>query len=213
MRQDRLELLATYNADEIQAFIKTRQSAVIPVQMQEFILQLDSMAQIFHYHKQSQARAIEELRRQWPSLTIAQARGVYRDALEYFYQDAGVSARVWDLKYADALDDLARVAIADGKLATAEKAMEKAHALRTMQREQEDFRWQAPTFFININVRPEDLGYASQKLADIARRHEDAELREMIRGLETTEAEKVRLLSDAGIQEVEFTPEKDGKEE
>ena len=34
----------------------------------------------------------------------------------------------------------------------------------------------------------------------------------MIRGLETTEAEKVRLLSDAGIQEVEFTPE-DGKEE
>ena len=212
MRQDRLELLATYNADEIQAFIKTRQSAVIPAQMQEFILQLDSMAQIFHYHKQSQARAIEELRRQWPSLTIAQARGVYRDALEYFYQDAGVSARVWDLKYADALDDLARVAIADGKLATAEKAMEKAHALRTMQREQEDFRWQAPTFFININVRPEDLGYASQKLADIARRHEDAELREMIRGLETTEAEKVRLLSDAGIQEVEFTPE-DGKEE
>jgi len=206
MRQDRLELLATYNADEIQAFIKTRQSAVIPVQMQEFILQLDSMAQIFHYHKQSQARAIEELRRQWPSLTIAQARGVYRDALEYFYQDAGVSARVWDLKYADALDDLARVAIADGKLATAEKAMEKAHALRTMQREQEDFRWQAPTFFININVRPEDLGYASQKLADIARRHEDAELREMIRGLETTEAEKVRLLSDAGIQEVEFSP-------
>ena len=162
MRQDRLELLATYNADEIQAFIKTRQSAVIPAQMQEFILQLDSMAQIFHYHKQSQARAIEELRRQWPSLTIAQARGVYRDALEYFYQDAGVSARVWDLKYADALDDLARVAIADGKLATAEKAMEKAHALRTMQREQEDFRWQAPTFFITINVRPEDLGYASQ---------------------------------------------------
>ena len=209
MKPDRLELLAQYSADDIQAFIKSRTSDVIIPKMQEYILQLDSMAQIFHYHKHSQTHAIEELRRQWPMLTYSQARSIYRDALEYFYQDAGISARVWDIKYADALDDLARVAIAAGKYATAEKAMEKAHALRTMVREQEDFNWQPPTFFVNINVKPEDLGYASQKLADIARRHEDEEFRQMIEGLETTKAEKVRLLSDAGIEEAEIIEDDD----
>ena len=203
MKQDRLELLAGYSADDIQAFLKARASDSIPEDMQRYILQLDAMAQILHYHRHSQAHAVEALRKQWPVLTTAQARGIYRDALEYFYQDAGVSARVWDLKYADALDDLARVAIAANKLATAFRAMEKAHALRTMQREQEGFKWQAPTFFVNINVKPEDLGYASQKLADIARRHEDAELRKMIEGLETTAGEKQRLLRDAGIEDVQ----------
>jgi len=41
---------------------------------------------------------------------------------------------------------------------------------------------------------------------DIARRREDAELRQMIGSLETTPAEKQRLLADAGIS-VETTAE------
>ena len=212
MRPDRLELLASYNADTIQSFLATRKSEVIPPDMRDYILQLDSLAQIFHYHKNSQSRAIEELRKQWPTLTVSQAREIYRDAMEYFYQDAGVSAKAWDNKYADALDDLARAAIAAEKFATAEKAFTHAHELRTKQREQDAFQWHAPVFFININVKPEDLGYASQRLMDIARRHEDDELRKMIKGLETTDAEKIRLMNEAGIQDaqlVEETPEDD----
>ena len=212
MRPDRLELLASYDADVIQSFLATRKSEVIPPDMRDYILQLDSLAQIFHYHKNSQSRAIEELRKQWPTLTVSQAREIYRDAMEYFYQDAGISAKAWDNKYADALDDLARAAIAAEKFATAEKAFTHAHELRTKQREQDAFQWHAPVFFININVKPEDLGYASQRLMDIARRHEDDELRKMIKGLETTDAEKIRLMNEAGIQDaqlVEETPEDD----
>lgn len=212
MRPDRLELLASYDADVIQSFLATRKSEVIPPDMRDYILQLDSLAQIFHYHKNSQSRAIEELRKQWPTLTVSQAREIYRDAMEYFYQDAGVSAKAWDNKYADALDDLARAAIAAEKFATAEKAFTHAHELRTKQREQDAFQWHAPVFFININVKPEDLGYPSQRLMDIARRHEDDELRKMIKGLETTDAEKIRLMNEAGIQDaqlVEETPEDD----
>jgi hypothetical protein len=66
-------------------------------------------------------------------------------------------------------------------------------------------------FFVNINVKPEDLGYPSQRLMDIARRAEDEELRNIINGLETTDAEKVRLLNEAGIKEV--TPEKEEGDE
>ena len=81
MRPDRLELLASYDADAIQSFLATRKSEVIPPDMCDYILQLDSLAKIFHYHKNSQSRAIEALRKQWPTLTISQAREIYRGNL------------------------------------------------------------------------------------------------------------------------------------
>ena len=213
MKEDRLALLESYKADDIQYFLAQRKSDVIPVDMQDYILQLDSMSRLFHYHKHNYSRAVECLRKEWPQLTIAQARCIYRDALEYFYQDDGISARAWDLKYADAYDDLARLAIKSDKLATAKAALDKAHELRTKQREQESHQWQPPIYLVNINVRPEDLGYQSQKLMDIARRAEDAQYRELILGLETTEAEKKRLLADANIPDAEIYAEEPADEQ
>ncbi len=204
MKDDRLALLESYKADDIQYFLAQRKSDIIPVDMQDYILQLDSMSRLFHYHKHNYSRAVECLRKEWPQLTIAQAREIYRDALEYFYQDDGISARAWDLKYADAYDDLARLAIKADKLATAKAALDKAHELRTKQREQENHQWQPPIYLVNINVRPEDLGYQSQRLMDIAKRAEDAQYKELILGLETTEAEKKRLLADANIPDAEI---------
>lgn len=213
MKEDRLALLESYKADDIQYFLAQRKSDVIPVDMQDYILQLDSMSRLFHYHKHNYSRAVECLRKEWPQLTIAQARCIYRDALEYFYQDDGISARAWDLKYADAYDDLARLAIKSDKLATAKAALDKAHELRTKQREQESQKWQPPIYLVNINVRPEDLGYQSQRLMDIAKRAEDAQYKELILGLETTEAEKKRLLADANIPDAEIYGEEPADEQ
>lgn len=213
MKEDRLALLESYKADDIQYFLAQRKSDVIPVDMQDYILQLDSMSRLFHYHKHNYSRAVECLRKEWPQLTIAQARCIYRDALEYFYQDDGISARAWDLKYADAYDDLARLAIKSDKLATAKAALDKAHELRTKQREQESHQWQPPIYLVNINVRPEDLGYQSQRLMDIARRAEDAQYKELILGLETTEAEKKRLLADANIPDADIYAEEPADEQ
>lgn len=213
MKEDRLALLEGYKADDIQYFLAQRKSDVIPVDMQDYILQLDSMSRLFHYHKHNYSRAVECLRKEWPQLTIAQARCIYRDALEYFYQDDGISARAWDLKYADAYDDLARLAIKSDKLATAKAALDKAHELRTKQREQESHQWQPPIYLVNINVRPEDLGYQSQRLMDIARRAEDAQYKELILGLETTEAEKKRLLADANIPDADIYAEEPADEQ
>lgn len=213
MKEDRLALLESYKADDIQYFLAQRKSDVIPVDMQEYILQLDSMSRLFHYHKHNYSRAVECLRKEWPQLTIAQARCIYRDALEYFYQDDGISSRAWDLKYADAYDDLARLAIKSDKLATAKAALDKAHELRTKQREQESHQWQPPIYLVNINVRPEDLGYQSQRLMDIAKRAEDAQYKELILGLETTEAEKKRLLADANIPDAEIYGEEPADEQ
>ena len=65
-----------------------------------------------------------------------------------------------------------------------------------------DYDWTPPVFLISTTVKPESLGYKSQKLMDIARRNEDKEYREMIMSLETTASEKERLLLEAGIEVV-----------
>lgn len=200
--EDRLTLLQTYKADDIQYFIQNRHSDIIPANMQNYILQMDAVARITRTNRLSVRDTIEQLRKQWPELSFAQGRAIYYDALDYFYMDDSVSARSWDLVYAEKLEDMALLALKANKLDVAFKCTTKAHELRTKQRESMDYDWHAPTYMININVKPEDLGYTSQKLADIAKRNEDRKYREMIMSLEVTEAEKQRLLREAGVDNI-----------
>lgn len=204
MKQDRLLALQNTDTDDIQAFLATRQSVTIPQDLQTYILQLDTVNRLLHYNRLSVRRAIDQIRKEWPTLTVAQARGIYYDAIDYFYHDDSASAAGWDRIYADQLDDLKLLCIEAGKYNTAMQCMLKAHELRTTVREAQDFKWQAPVYYVNINVRPEDLGYKTQKLADIARRYEDQEYAAMINSLDTTDAEKERLMRDAGIKTVEY---------
>lgn len=199
MIPDRLETLREFRVEDIQVFLKTRKSEVIPVDMQDYITKMDRCSVIINTQGANMTLATEELRRCFPDLSYTQARRIYYDALEYFHVDEPVSAAAWDAVYADQYDKLQALAIASGKLAVAQKCIEKSHELRTTRRQEQDFKWQPPTFVINIAVKPEDLGYKSRKIMDIARRREDAELRQMIGSLETTPAEKQRLLADAGI--------------
>lgn len=206
MTPDRLETLRGYKVEDIRVFLKTQKSEVISVDMQDYIVKMDRCSVIINTQGANMTLATEELRRCFPDLSYTQARRIYYDALEYFHVDEPVSAAAWDAVYADQYDKLQALAIASGKLAVAQKCIEKSHELRTTRRQEQDFRWQPPTFVINIAVKPEDLGYKSRKIMDIARRREDAELRQMIGSLETTPAEKQRLLADAGIS-VETTSE------
>ena len=204
MKEDRLLAVSKLDIEDIQAFLKTRRSVIIPQSLQTYILQLDTVARIIHTNRISVRAAVIQLRREWPDLTMAQARGIYYDGLEYFYHDDQASAAMWDQVYVDKFDDIGLLALKSGKENTALRAAELAHKLRTTVRESQEYQWKAPVYLININVKPEDLGYKSQKLADIARRAEDRKFAEMIGSLETTEAEKARLLADAGIKTVEF---------
>ena len=203
MKNDRLQTLKKYSIEDIQSFLQTRQSSVIASDMQTYILQLDTVARLMHANSLSVRKSIDQLRREWPELTVSQARGIYYDALDYYYFDDSSSAKSWDMVYADQLEDLKTLAIAADKYDVALKCIIKAHELRTTVRESESHNWQAPVFLININVKPEDLGYESKKLADIARRADDRKYREMIMSLETTDAEKTRLLKEAGIETVD----------
>lgn len=201
MKEDRLTVLKKYNIEEICDFLVTRKSDAIPQNLQAYILQLDSVARMMHFNRLSVRKSVEQLRREWPELSVSQARRIYYDALDYYYFDDTSSAKSWDMVYADQLEDLKELAIAADRYDVAFKCIVKAHELRTAVRESENVEWQAPVFLVNINVRPEDLGYESRKLADIAKRAEDRKYKEMIMSLETTDAEKQRLLKEAGVHD------------
>lgn len=198
--KDRLDLVRSFPVEEIQSFLSSRVSATIPEDIQQYILYLNSASSIIHHVGTNLKKASDALMTEYPALTRAQARGIYYDALEFFYMDEAVSARAWDMIYADEFERLKGVAIGQEQCMTAFKCLEKAHELRTKRRESMDYDWTPPVFLISTTVKPEALGYRSQKLMDIAKRHEDKEYRAMILSLETTATEKERLLREAGIE-------------
>ena len=57
MRSDRLDILRSYTVDEIQSFLKTRESSSIPEPIQEYILQLNSVVSIIHHNGTNLTRA------------------------------------------------------------------------------------------------------------------------------------------------------------
>lgn len=198
-RPDRLLQLRKLSIDDIQAFRVNKHSEVIPVDLQQYILQLDAVARLNHTNNFSLKAAVDLLCGEFPGLTPAAAREVYYDALDYFYFDDRLSATTWDAVYAQQMEDLKTLAIAANKLETAYKCLVKAHEYRTMQRESTEVDWQPPVFIINIDVKPEDLGFKSRQLLDIARRNEDQQFEKMIDSLPIPDADKDRLRSDAGI--------------
>ena len=197
--KDRLDLVRSFPVEDIQSFLTTRASTTIPKDIQQYILYLNSASSIIHHVGTNLKAASESLMREFPTLTRAQARSIYYDALEYFYIDESVSARAWDMIFADEFERLKDIAIDQEQCMTAFKCLEKAHELRTKKRESMDYDWTPPVFLISTTVKPEALGYKSQKLMDIARRNEDKEYRDMIMSLETTASEKERLLREAGL--------------
>ena len=210
--KDRLDLVRSFPVEDIQSYLTTRASTTIPEDIQQYILYLNSASSIIHHVGTNLTAASESLMREFPTLTRAQARSIYYDALEYFYIDESVSARAWDMIFADEFEKLKDIAIDQEQCMTAFKCLEKAHELRTKKRESMDYDWTPPVFLISTTVKPEALGYKSQKLMDIAKRNEDKVYREMIMSLETTASEKERLLREAGIEVVIDEPKEDDYE-
>ncbi len=204
MKEDMLSQLRNYPVESIQEFLRIRKSEDIPQSVQKFILQLNSAINIIHHNGTNIQRASKQLMMEYPELSLGQAKRIFYDAIEFFYVDDSVSARHWDMVFADQYEDLKLLAIKEGKYEVARKCIEAAHKLRTTTRESMDYNWAPPVFLINISVKPESLGFKSAKMMEIARRHEDEEYKRIINSLETTDAEKARLFAEAGIKEVEY---------
>lgn len=201
----RLEELQLLDHKVLQEFLSTGQSVGIPDKLQDYIRKINAIPAIVHYNGAALSKCITALRRQFPDLTYSQARGIYEDAMNFFYMDNTVTSDAWDNYYADQFDKLARLSLGMNKPETALRAFSKAHELRTRSTDRiKPGEWAPPTFIISDRIKPEQLGYAKQNLYDIARKAESGFYKNLIEGLPITEKEKERLLAEAEVEDAVY---------
>ncbi len=201
----RLEELQLLDHKLVQDFLQSGQSTSIPETLKDYILKINAVPAIVHHNGAALSRCIPALRRQFPEMTYSQARGIYEDAMNFFYMDNTVTSDAWDNYYADQFDKLARLSLAMDKPEVAMRSFAKAHELRTRATDRiKPGDWNPPTFIISSNIKPEQLGYAKQNLYDIARKAESGYYKKLIDNLPITEKEKERLLAEAEVEDAVF---------
>lgn len=201
----RLEELQLLDHKLLQEFLHTGHSMSIPEKLQDYIRKINAVPSIVHHNGATITRCISALRRQFPDMTYSQARGIYEDAMNFFYMDNTVTSDAWDNYYADQFDKLARLALGMDKPEAALRAFSKAHELRTRSTDRiKPGDWAPPTFIISDRIKPEQLGYAKQNLYDIARKAESGYYKKLIEGLPITDKEKERLIEEAEVEDSAF---------
>lgn len=205
-----LERIDTLAPELIESFRRTGNSAAIPAELQQYILELDGAARILR-HEGNLTRATQKLRIEFPELTFPSAKNRIYDALTFFHSlDYTVSESIWESYYADRYEDLFKLCVASGKEEAARRNLDRAYELRSRSASAinpGDIK--PPVFIIEKDLKPSDLGYDSRKMYEIARKDEAGEYVRLIAGLPTVDAEKKRLLKDSDIQDVEFTEDND----
>lgn len=138
----------------------------------------------------------------------APVRAVFIRRSNYFSIDNNVSVKVWENDFADKYEDLALLAIDAGEYKTAKACKDAALECRRRACEaaEKDSAW-APVFIISPEITPEELGFSKRSLKEIARKSNEGFYINLIESLPIENDEKKRLLSDANIQEAEFTEE------
>lgn len=198
---DTLEKLAP---EVIQNFRETGMSAVISPEMQQYIQELNTALEVsrFTFSVTSAARKII-LRH--PNLGISTAKSRFYDAINFFHVDCNVTEEAWNAKYADWYDDLAAHCMLAKKLDTALRAKVLAQETRSKVNtgfKPEDFK--APILIVTNSLKPEDFGYESKNLHNIATKYQEGKYESFIEKLDVSFEDKKRLKKDAGIQDVDF---------
>jgi len=205
MSDTKIARIDNLDPDLIDQFLRTRKSASIPLEVQEYLIKVDAVPQIVHHTGASMTRVIKELQRRFKGLSYSQAREIYYDAMNFFHVDSTISAEAWDNYYAEQFDNLGRLSIAMGKGDTARRCFERAHQLRIAAAERiTPEEWKIPVFIISNKISHKDLGFEKKSILDIQRKDEDGYYIKLINSLEISDSNKKRLLDDANIQEVEY---------
>ncbi len=202
-----LEQVESLPAEIIQDFRKTGKSQAIPAEVQLYILQVDAVLQIKETERfDNITRIARELMKRYPGLMLDVAKRRVHDAYSIFHVNDPISSEIWDEVYAEKMEDLGKLCIAKGKEEIAYKAFDKAHEYRTkigIRIRPEDLK--APIFIVSMNIKPADLGYDSANLREIAQKDQAGHYIKLINGLSSIDqADKERLLKDAGIEDAEI---------
>ncbi|WP_297930305.1 hypothetical protein [uncultured Coprobacter sp.] len=207
-----LEIIEKLHPDIIHHFLSTGECQGIPVEVQRFLKQMQWAAEIYEYERNI-TRAAGMLRsrikaQQGLDVDVRTCKSRIYSAINYFSIDNNVSVKVWENDFADKYEDLALLAIDAGEYKTAKACKDAALECRRRACEaaEKDSAW-APVFIISPEITPEELGFSKRSLKEIARKSNEGFYINLIESLPIENDEKKRLLSDANIQEAEFTEE------
>jgi hypothetical protein len=190
----------------INNFRKTGKSSAMKAELQQYVRELDAVMRIKETERfDNVTRIARKLQAIYPNLAFTSAKERVYDAFNFFHVNDTVSTDAWDAVYADKMEDLAALCLAKGNEKTAKEALALAHDYRTKAKSRikpEDMT--GNTYVISIDIKPEDLGFETDNLKEIARKKRDGYYLEMINSLNTSGSEKKRLMQDAGITDAEI---------
>lgn len=207
---DYLSELSRIHPDLIAAYLAGGDSAGIPDEIRLFLQQISWAAEIYETERNI-TRAARKLRlriaaTQHTQVTERVCMERIYSALNYFGADSSVSIKVWETDYANKFEDLAKMAAATGDYRTQRECYKSALECRRRAAEMSDTErsGQDILFLFTPETKPEDLGFRTQSLKDIAHRAAEGYYTKLIDGLPVDRSEKKRLLQDADIEEAEY---------
>lgn len=200
---DKLEKL---DPQIIADFRKRKQSEAIALPLQQYILHLDRAAEL-HNLLGNVTKVARELVTEFAEHDLAYqtARQRVYDAINYFHLNNNVKNEAWNNYYADKMEDLARIAVADGNYNTAYKCLDKAHFYRTRKDEAliDPELLDPAVFIVTPDITATKLGFEKHDLRKISKKARDGAYREFIDNLPINIEEKEDLKRDAGVIDIE----------
>ena len=203
-----IEKLSTLHPDDIDEFIRTGTSDVIPINLQQTISQMVFAIQIYRTERNISLAArklqVHTKAEQGIDININTAKSRLYAALNYFDVDCNVSENVWLRDYANKYEDLVKVALAKGRADVAKGCMDAALDCRLRATAADRQATLGVVYVMSSEIRPEDLGFQTRSKKEIARKALDGQYAKMIDSLNVSAEEKKRLREDAEIDDVDF---------
>ncbi len=204
-----LARLEALHPDIISNFLESGNSEAIPVELQQFIMQLQWAIEIKEYESNIN-RAAKKLReRVWAThkirLNINTAKARIYNAMVYFDVDDNIPQKVWDRDAANKFESLAKLAIAQDKLNEAGRFIDRANELRRRANTADVGAGSNQiNFLISTDYNIEDGGFERKNLKQIAAKANKGFYINLINGLPLSQEEKEPLYRDADIEEADF---------
>ena len=204
-----LSRLESLHPDIIDSFLVSGNSEAIPLELQQFIMQLQWAIEIKEYESNI-TRAAKKLReRVWATqnirLNLNTAKSRIYNAMVYFDVDDNIPQKIWDRDAANKFESLAKLAIAQDKLNEAGRFIDRANELRRRANTADSEAGNAQiNFLISTNYKIEDGGFERKNLKQIAAKANKGFYINLINGLPLTQEEKEPLYRDADIEEADF---------
>lgn len=203
-----LARLDTLHPDIVTDFLDTGETSAFPVELQQYILQLQWAMEIRELeHERSITRAAQKLRTrilavQKIRLSVPACKNRISEALNYFSVDLNVPQKIWDLDTADKLEDLQKLAIKAGDYKLAHKCIVDSNKFKKQASQvlsDEDF--EPHVFLMDPKITGADLGFEEGNLKEIAAKCNDGFYVKIITDLPIEKDEKKQLFNDANVEE------------